>query len=54
MQRDFLSTIPFNQVLEVIIRYCEINETGSIFNDDLQCLEFANGLILTAKSKREL
>lgn len=53
-QGDVLSTVLFNLALEKAVRQLPIHPGGTIFNRMLQCLAYADDIVLVSRRKAEL
>jgi hypothetical protein len=50
-QRDVLSTLLFNVVLEVIVRRANLQITGSIYNKEAQLFAYADDIDIVGRSQ---
>jgi hypothetical protein len=50
-QRDVLSTLLFNVVLEVIVRRAKLQTTGTIYNKEIQLLAYADDVDIVGRSQ---
>jgi hypothetical protein len=50
-QRDVLSTLLFNVVLEVIVRRANLQTTGTIYNKEIQLLAYADDIDIVGRSQ---
>jgi hypothetical protein len=50
-QRDVLSTLLFNVVLEVIVRRANLQTTGTIFNKKTQLLTYSDDVDIVGRSQ---
>lgn len=51
-QRNQVSSVPFNLVLEELSEEVELTEKEIIFNNNHQCMAFVDDVALIAKSKK--
>jgi hypothetical protein len=50
-QGHVLSTLPFNVVLEVIVRRANLQTTGTIYNKETQLLAYADDINIVGRSQ---
>jgi hypothetical protein len=49
-QGDVLSTLPFNVVIEAVVRRAKLQTTGTIFNKQTQLLGYADDIDIVGRS----